>query len=359
MRLASLPAEKGRKTRTTQQHNTAAKAILSATPLQTAEATPIQLNGHTSNYIHDSPSSCWTVRLIPTQAIRPVMSRLRAPGATQRSIRPLSGLIRPPQTGSQQTSQTRTPSQNQRPPSQPDHVTKEQQFSFEVGDHVLVGGSKQGIIAFLGSTQFAQGLWAGIVLDVPDGKNDGSVKGVSYFQCSPNHGLFAKVDKLTPLPRQQQPHPPPPTEFRLGDKVIIENGKMGAVAFVGATQFAKGVWVGVTLDTPEGKNNGIVNDVKYFTCLPNHGLFTRPEKLVLAPPINLPSPISTGSSSVDPIELKKKAESLCVGDRVLVNNTKEGILRFIGSTHFAKGIWVGVELDDAQGKNDGAVSGNR
>ena len=47
-----------------------------------------------------------------------------------------------------------------------------------------VGGTKPGRIDFLGETKFAPGEWAGVVLDEPVGKNDGSVGGVSYFKAS-------------------------------------------------------------------------------------------------------------------------------------------------------------------------------
>lgn len=63
-------------------------------------------------------------------------------------------------------------------------------------------------------------------------------------------------------------------------KVVIpeKNGK-GRVVFCGETQFADGVWVGVILDEPKGKNNGTVKDVKYFECEPNYGLFIRPNQV--------------------------------------------------------------------------------
>ena len=32
---------------------------------------------------------------------------------------------------------------------------------------------------------------------------------------------------------------------------------------------------------------------------------------------------------------------------------------FIGKTHFAKGTWIGVAIDEARGKNDGSVKGHR
>jgi len=36
-----------------------------------------------------------------------------------------------------------------------------------------------------------------------------------------------------------------------------------------------------------------------------------------------------------------------------------GIVRFVGTTSFAKGAWCGVELRSAEGKNDGSVGGQR
>ena len=55
----------------------------------------------------------------------------------------------------------------------------------------------------------------------------------------------------------------------------------GSVRFIGETQFAAGVWVGVALDTAEGKNDGSVNGQRYFKCKPRRGLFVRHEKLQL------------------------------------------------------------------------------
>lgn len=60
-----------------------------------------------------------------------------------------------------------------------------------------VNGNKPGVVQFLGETQFAPGQWAGIVLDEPIGKNDGSVAGVRYFQCEALRGIFTRPSKLS------------------------------------------------------------------------------------------------------------------------------------------------------------------
>ncbi|KAM6959494.1 CAP-Gly domain-containing linker protein 3 [Aplochiton taeniatus] len=50
---------------------------------------------------------------------------------------------------------------------------------------------------------------------------------------------------------------------------------------------------------------------------------------------------------------------LKLGDKVLVDEMKSGTLRFCGTTEFASGQWIGVELDEPEGKNDGSVGGVR
>lgn len=49
-----------------------------------------------------------------------------------------------------------------------------------------------------------------------------------------------------------------------------------------------------------------------------------------------------------------------LGDKIMVLGTnKIGRARFIGSVPFSDGIWVGLELNDASGRNDGSVQGRR
>lgn len=66
-------------------------------------------------------------------------------------------------------------------------------------------------------------------------------------------------------------------DLRVGLRVLTGAGftKKGEIKFIGTTQFASGEWIGVLLDQPEGKNDGTVNDVKYFQADTDCGLFVR------------------------------------------------------------------------------------
>merc|ERR1711920_239522 len=63
--------------------------------------------------------------------------------------------------------------------------------NFHEGQRVIAM-CRAGYIRFVGPTSFAAGRWVGIELDEPVGKNNGSVKGVSYFKCDANRGMFVR-----------------------------------------------------------------------------------------------------------------------------------------------------------------------
>ena len=51
--------------------------------------------------------------------------------------------------------------------------------------------------------------------------------------------------------------------------------------------------------------------------------------------------------------------SLAVGQKIELNDGRVATIRFVGTTAFQTGDWVGVELEEATGKNDGSVKGER
>lgn len=53
------------------------------------------------------------------------------------------------------------------------------------------------------------------------------------------------------------------------------------VRYIGTVEFAEGCWLGLELYSPSGKNDGSVQDHRYFTCKPNHGVMVKPSRVSL------------------------------------------------------------------------------
>ncbi|XP_078127322.1 restin isoform X2 [Sander vitreus] len=251
-------------------------------------------------------------------------------------LKPPSKIVRPSVVPSKTspTSGAPKPVPPEKSPSSVTSPTQDGSMDFQVGEKVWVNGNKPGYVQFIGGTQFAPGQWAGIVLDEPIGKNDGSVAGVRYFQCEDGKGIFTRPSKLskTALPEKEanggQASPAPAAsatsesapagtnstaqgtgiktsaalnrmltssesvsnvsdtesmkkrrELRLGDRVLVGGNKAGVVRFLGEADFAKGQWCGVELDEPLGKNDGAVAGTRYFQCMPRYGLFAPAHKV--------------------------------------------------------------------------------
>ncbi|XP_069580012.1 CAP-Gly domain-containing linker protein 4-like isoform X5 [Brachyistius frenatus] len=424
-------------------------------------------------------------------------------------------------------------------------------MGIRLGDRVVIAGQKVGTLRFCGSTEFSGGLWAGVELDKPEGKNDGSVAGVQYFTCRIKHGIFAPLSKISkplerhktsttktstpirpprridlsritskintglsvkttsdnqksppgpgqegdtsvtttgilsrslssssssldsrhapgarprPLPRQRLParqrrerfSPSPRTtpspalpsssgstaltaaglrsrtpsgsssvcegsEVRLGERVLVVGQRTGVVQFYGKTSFAPGLWLGIELDKPSGKNDGSVGGVRYFSCPPKHGVFAPPSRVQrihgsvdclseltssrFSHPLSgtIRRSFSTSSAIATPKETSRRSPvtrsrsnphrrrwstlsggsgggggvpggtagsspsptfdgqvRLHVGTQVLLSSANEmAFIRYLGTADFAPGLWLGLELRSSKGKNDGSVGGRR
>lgn len=55
----------------------------------------------------------------------------------------------------------------------------------------------------------------------------------------------------------------------------------GSVRFIGQTAFKHGLWVGVQLDNPLGRNDGSIGSQRYFKCVHGFGIFVRADKIKL------------------------------------------------------------------------------
>ncbi|XP_047242258.1 dynactin subunit 1-like isoform X1 [Girardinichthys multiradiatus] len=98
---------------------------------------------------------------------------------------------------------------------------------------------------------------------------------------------------------------------KIGSSVeVTGKGQRGTVAYIGATLFASGKWVGIILDEPKGKNDGTVQGKRYFTCEENHGIFVRPSQIqVIEEGSPATSPETPESSSAKTLKQKDIPET--------------------------------------------------
>ncbi|PNJ82186.1 CLIP1 isoform 7, partial [Pongo abelii] len=250
----------------------------------------------------------------PTKILKPGSTALKTPTAV---VAPVEKTISSEKASSTPSSETQ----------------EEFVDDFRVGERVWVNGNKPGFIQFLGETQFAPGQWAGIVLDEPIGKNDGSVAGVRYFQCEPLKGIFTRPSKLT-------------RKVQAEDEA---NGLQTTPASRATSPLCTST-ASMVSSSPATPSN--------IPQKPSQPVAKEPSATPLIS--NLTKTASESISNLSEAgSIKKGERELKIGDRVLVGGTKAGVVRFLGETDFAKGEWCGVELDEPLGKNDGAVAGTR
>lgn len=188
---------------------------------------------------------------------------------------------------------------------------------WQIGDRVRLD-NKIGTLAYVGHTKFAPGEWIGVILENPEGKNNGTVQGVAYFKCDDNHGIFCKSSKLERIAHSSAVGSPMremsnkyTAEFGLdvGERVMVSGGKIGYLRYLGPTDFAEGIWCGVELDQPMGKNDGTVQGKGYFACKPLYGLFAPAKKTEKAPKLDTPSKIRVHHNKTSMLRAQKGSGS--------------------------------------------------
>lgn len=66
------------------------------------------------------------------------------------------------------------------------------------------------------------------------------------------------------------------SQYKVGQVIEDKEGRLGTIRYIGSIHVAEGEFIGVELETEDGKNDGEVKGERYFECAPNHGLFMRP-----------------------------------------------------------------------------------
>lgn len=180
---------------------------------------------------------------------------------------------------------------------------------------------------------------------------------------------------------------------------------LGVVRYVGSVQFGVGTWIGVQLDEAVGNSNGIVDNVTYFRCKMNHGLFVPIARAKPSSTANLARDVDHPSSLLDckhasPQDALKAARKVAVTAKAatvflrtrtakamqenfdrgstarttitdsvvavplaskvrVLSRGVIGTLRFLGQVKFGEGQWAGVQLPTPTGTSAGTVDGTK
>jgi hypothetical protein len=149
-------------------------------------------HGHHGSHRHGSTPGSGTKSAPSTAGHNPMssMTTLAAASSSSSSSRDIS---HPLKMGGSSDSQTSHSGSQGGSHTSVKTVGSSDEITFKLGDVVSVTGTKKvGVVKYSGEVHFSDGIWIGIELPDPTGKNDGSVQGVKYFNCKPKHGLFVR-----------------------------------------------------------------------------------------------------------------------------------------------------------------------
>ncbi|XP_063478828.1 CAP-Gly domain-containing linker protein 4 isoform X5 [Symphalangus syndactylus] len=263
-----------------------------------------------------------------------------------------------------------------------DHVTGKAMLTslgLKLGDRVVIAGQKVGTLRFCGTTEFASGQWAGIELDEPEGKNNGSVGKVQYFKCAPKYGIFAPLSKISKAKgrRKNIAHTPSTkAAVPLIRSQKIDVAHVTSKVNTGLMTSKKDSASESTLSLPPGEELktvtekdvallGSVSSCSSTSSLEHRQSYPKKQnaissnKKTMSKSPSLSSRASAGlnSSATSTANNSRCEGELRLGERVLVVGQRLGTIRFFGTTNFAPGYWYGIELEKPHGKNDGSVGG--
>lgn len=247
-----------------------------------------------------------------------------------------------------------------------------------VGDKVRLARGREGVVKFIGKV--GDKKLCGLELDAWSEKgNDGTVKGVRYFNCKPGRGYFTAYTNVAEVLKRAKPKEMKVKErspsfekeledtdlvkIALGDKVQLRKGKIGYVRYIGRVKNLRGEIVGLELlQWFDRGHNGTYNDEKYFSCKDGTGYWTSRSAIatVLASSGNTPvarrKSKTTASKVVraKSIELEEPILKFGVGDVVRLKKGREGTVRYYDK----KTQIVGMELTNWNADvGDGTIKG--
>uniref|UniRef100_A0A2K6EHX8 CAP-Gly domain containing linker protein family member 4 n=1 Tax=Propithecus coquereli TaxID=379532 RepID=A0A2K6EHX8_PROCO len=249
-----------------------------------------------------------------------------------------------------------------------DHLTSKAMLTslgLKLGDRVVIAGQKVGTLRFCGTTEFASGQWAGIELDEPEGKNNGSVGKVQYFKCAPRYG---KQNKTINILHMISTRPilmlnrilPESVLFRVLGSMSSkkDNASESTLPFPPSEESKTVTEKDVTLHGSISSSSS-ASSLEHKQSYPRKLSASSNNKKTMSKSSSLSSRASAGlNSSATSVANNTRCEGeLHLGDRVLVVGQRIGTIKFFGTTNFAPGYWYGIELEKPHGKNDGSVGG--
>ncbi|EGD75190.1 hypothetical protein PTSG_06843 [Salpingoeca rosetta] len=217
--------------------------------------------------------------------------------------------------------------------------------TIEVGDRVTISGQRVGTVLYRGLVDFKPGRWLGIELDSPQGKHDGTVQGKTYFTCPDGHGVFVLADTASLLTKGPKNTTSAATTSSKGGKRATH-----ATTTAGTTKPT----TSATATAGASSSSSTASHVPSTPRRQQRGAGSTGA----SPSSRIPSRSPKGAGKSPRGRVSSGSGKVGVGSRVTVNG-KRGHIRFIGDTEFADGMWLGVELSEPAGKNDGTVQGKR